>query len=241
MKDVPVVSVRQMRECDEATIKKLGDSRILMYRAGEAVVEEMEKEGILDRICTGKLSQNQTCRSDDSLRKIPDNGEKAQVAIVCGSGNNAGDGYVIAEILHQKGIGVTLLLMEDKFSADGGYYFERCRDLGVPYRFLQGENDGSLHFTNSAVIVDCIYGTGFRGRLNRDALHVIREINRSDSFVVSVDINSGMNGDSGVQELCVHSDLTVSIGFFKTAHRMEDCKRFMKKLVNANIGIMNVV
>ena len=52
---------------------------------------------------------------------------KGPVAIVCGSGNNAGDGYVVADLLKKEGIDVTIVLTGDKFSEDGRYYYEKCR------------------------------------------------------------------------------------------------------------------
>lgn len=230
MKEIPIVSVKQMRECDAAMIKKLGDSKILMYQAGQAVVEEMEHAGILDLAL-----RRQTSFLSDERGKEHTQG-KGRVAIICGTGNNAGDGYVIAQLLWKRGMFVELFLMEERFSEDGGYYFHQCRELGIPYKVLDMDFIDST-FLDVSILIDCIYGTGFHGKLSPFAHLVIKSINQSLGYKVSVDINSGMNGDIGVEECCVHSDLTVSIGFFKTAHFLEDSEKYMKKLVNVNIGI----
>ena len=81
------------------------------------------------------------------------------VAVLCGSGNNAGDGYVVAYLLHEAGIPCTVFLLSDRFSEDGRFYFDRCREAGVPVRTW----DASVSLSDFATVADCIFGTGFRG------------------------------------------------------------------------------
>ena len=59
---------------------------------------------------------------------------EGSTAVVCGSGNNAGDGYVLAEQLDRAGIACEILLQEEKFTPDGGYWYERCQERGIPVR-----------------------------------------------------------------------------------------------------------
>ena len=158
---------------------------------------------------------------------------KSPAAIVCGSGNNAGDGYVIAKLLYDAGISCDLILLSEKFSEDGAYYFSLCREAGIP---ALSWNSGTV-LSGYAVIVDCIFGTGFRGAVQGAAREAIEAINASGAYVVSVDINSGMNGDSGMAECCVRSDLTVSVGDFKPGHFLNMAKDVMKAKVNCDIGI----
>ena len=73
--------------------------------------------------------------------------------------------------------------------------------------------------------------------MREDYRRAIEAINDSHAFVISVDINSGMNGDSGEAELAVRSDLTVTIGFVKHGLVTENAGRYMKKLVCTDIGI----
>ncbi len=158
---------------------------------------------------------------------------KPPVAVICGSGNNAGDGYVLAKLLHDSGIDCTIILLSDVFSEDGAHYFEICKEVKVPIITW----DSTVDLSRFSTIVDCIFGTGFKGAVKGNAVDLIEAINTSDAYVVSVDINSGLNGDNGMAELCVRSDLTVSIGGYKTGHFLNMAKDFIKKKVNCDIGI----
>ncbi|MBR6924884.1 MAG: NAD(P)H-hydrate epimerase, partial [Oscillospiraceae bacterium] len=95
-------------------------------------------------------------------------------------------------------------------------------------------------FSGYDVIVDCILGTGFSGEVRGNARTAIDAINRSGAYVISVDINSGMNGDTGEAVTAVHSDLTVSIGFIKNGLVTESAKKYIKELTNVDIGIVLV-
>lgn len=154
-------------------------------------------------------------------------------AIVCGSGNNAGDGYVLALLLAGHNKRCTILLMEERFSESGKYYFDKCEANGIRYRLIDENED----FSDFDTIADCIYGTGFRGAVNGRAKKIIDAINSSGAFVVSVDINSGLNGDSGIGPDAVKSDLTISVGTLKTGHILNMAKDKIGELKNCDIGI----
>lgn len=158
---------------------------------------------------------------------------KAPVAIVCGKGNNAGDGFVVADLLAEKGISVDIFLLSDSFSEDGKYYHDICEKKGIRNNlFREGM---SLKAYGS--VLDCIFGTGFSGEPRGIYGAAIDAINVSGAYVVSADINSGINGDTGLGTKYVKSDLTVSIGTFKPGHFLGNAKEAMKEKVNADIGI----
>ena len=158
---------------------------------------------------------------------------KPPVAIMCGSGNNAGDGYVLAKLLKDSNINCEIILLSERFSEDGEYYFNICKEVNIPIIIW----DSAVDLSGFATIVDCIFGTGFKGTVRGNARDLIEAINASNAYVVSVDINSGLNGDNGIAELCVRSDLTVSIGGFKSGHFLNMAKDVMKNKVNCEIGI----
>ena len=156
---------------------------------------------------------------------------KGPVGIICGKGNNAGDGFVVASLLKDNGIECEIVLLyEDSFSEDGKYFFDKCIEKGIP---VVTDSDYGRYST----ILDCIFGTGFKGEVKEPARSAILKINNSGAYVVSADINSGLNGDTGLGNLYVISDLTVSIGTYKYGHFLGHAKEAMKEKVNCDIGI----
>lgn len=210
-KDKRVLSVKEMRDADAYTIKNFVDSKELMYRAGEAIFY------------------------------VGDWNIGDKVLIAAGSGNNAGDGYVVADLLNVEGIEVEILLIKDKFSEDGKYYFNRCLQKDIKYTVLDENADYNTlrgKFDSYYYVLDCIYGTGFTGEVREPVYSLIKALNDSKASIVSADINSGMNGDTGESNICVNSDLTVSIGFLKKGLVSEEGKKHIGKLVNMDIGII---
>lgn len=157
------------------------------------------------------------------------------IGIVVGSGNNGGDGFALACILKEQGISCTLFTLSEKYTENSAYYAEMARNAGIPilpYTF------GCLK--GFRILVDCLLGTGFQGIVRGKYRDAIQEINTSGAFVVSADINSGMNGDTGDAELAVCSDVTVTIGYVKTGLVTKSAGKYMKRLVCADIGIVLV-
>lgn len=156
-----------------------------------------------------------------------------ETAVVVGSGNNGGDGFALACILQQKGYSSRIYTVGNRMSADGAYYAEKARACGVPvFPFVPGCLKGCDR------VVDCLLGTGFQGELRDHYRRAIEQINASGIYVISVDINSGMDGDTGLAELAVISDLTVTVGAVKTGLIREAAGMYIKRLVCADIGIV---
>ncbi len=156
-----------------------------------------------------------------------------KIGIVCGSGNNAGDGYALALILKENNYLSEIILLKEKFSPDGKYYFEKCQNAGVSVVFLS-EKESLKEYD---ILVDCILGTGFSGEVQGEVKDAIEKINESGAYVVSADINSGLNGNTGLSCCAVKSDITVSIGTLKTGHILSQAKDYMGEVVNVDIGI----
>ena len=158
-----------------------------------------------------------------------------EIVIAVGGGNNGGDGYALACILKRNNYTCRIVKLSEKLTDDSGFYAKWAESLGVP---CEAYENGA--FADADVIVDCLLGTGFQGTLREPWLSAVREINSSKAEVVSVDINSGMNGDTGEAKLAVKSDLTVSIGYYKQGQFKGDADKYIGKLVNADIGIVLV-
>lgn len=203
-----LLSVQKMREADQYTIAKGTPSKELMRRAAQGVYDTYPGWG------------------------------GSKILIVCGTGNNGGDGYALASIMKDQDLDVTVLRVSDKFSDDGAFYYQQCMEKGVPD--LVYDTD-PVDFKAYQIIVDCLLGTGFQGKPREPIASVIGEINyakeTAEIYVISVDINSGLNGDTGEAEIAVVSDLTVSIGFYKTGLFSGKAPEFIGGLVNVDIGI----
>lgn len=157
---------------------------------------------------------------------------QGRTAILCGSGNNGGDGFALAWILKERGFDCAVFTVSDRLSADSAHYAAMAREAGVAI----------APFVPSCLagfdtIVDCLLGTGFQGAVRENYRDAIEAINAADAFVISVDINSGMNGDTGSGECIVSSDLTITIGFVKQGLVTANAGRYMKRLVCTDIGI----
>lgn len=158
---------------------------------------------------------------------------EGRTAIVVGSGNNGGDGFALAWILKEHHCDCTVFTVSQHLSQDSRYYAEKAASAGVPIDSFEAEC-----LAGYGIVVDCLMGTGFQGALRENYRAAIESINKSKAYVVSVDINSGMNGDSGEADLAVCSDLTVTIGYVKRGLIAPNAGRYMKRLVCADIGIV---
>ena len=158
---------------------------------------------------------------------------KGPAAILVGSGNNGGDGFALACILKEHGFPCTVFSVSEKRSPDSAHYAQQAERMQISVvPFVSG------CLAAFEIVVDCLLGTGFQGSVRDPYKSVIGEINKSGKYVVSVDINSGMNGDTGDAELAVRSDLTVTIGYVKQGMISNAAGTYMKRLVCADIGIV---
>lgn len=156
-----------------------------------------------------------------------------KIVIAVGSGNNGGDGFALACILKENGIDSRIVTLSDSLSPDSAYYAKKAEHLGISRSgFVSGT------FADCDMIADCLLGTGFHGNVREPYATAIREINASRASVISVDINSGMNGDTGEAETAVYSDLTVTIGYVKKGFLSANAPLYLKRLVCADIGIL---
>ena len=167
MEFVQVVSVENMRKSDVRTIAEHTPSAELMYRAAQGIFNSAKFVG--------------------------------RVAIVCGKGNNGGDGFVMARVaarsacvLCKNGFTPTIFRASDGFSKDGLYYYKTAMSLGAEEMPMSQ----AAAFTGFDIVVDCLLGTGFSGELKGEMLEAVEQINMTNAYVISADINSGINGDT---------------------------------------------
>jgi len=138
-----------------------------------------------------------------------------RAVIVCGKGNNGGDGFVAARHLERAGVRVTTLLLEEGLREPAASNLRRLATIPVRRRpFAREALDRELD--RADVAVDAIFGTGFRGVPEGAHADAIAALNASSVPVVAVDIPSGVDGRTGaVEGEAVHADLTVTFGAAK--------------------------
>lgn len=133
-------------------------------------------------------------------------GSPSLLSIFCGSGNNAGDGYMVAALAAAKNIPVQVIELSQKLSQDAS----RAREFAAEANLSFVPFDSNLSI-EEGVIVDSLLGTGFSGELRPPYGEAIQLINDSGLPVVAADIPSGLNADTGhIAEVAVHADITVT-------------------------------
>lgn len=213
-----VVSAAEMRELDRNAIEDYGiPGVILMENAGNQVVQV--------------------------IRQFLPNIENKSVCVFSGKGNNGGDGFVVARHLYnlKADVKVFLLAKKEEISGDAKTNMSIWENMGHKINMIdQNYRFDDLHtvLTRCDLIIDSIFGTGFRGVPGQPAAGVIELINLSGKPVVAVDIPSGLHADSGLIEgLCIKAAYTVTFGLPKLGLVQEPGASYTGKLHVADISI----
>ena len=145
------------------------------------------------------------------------------LAVFCGTGNNGGDGFVLARALCRKGAEVRIVLVggEPK-TPDARLNFDRAAQLGIPMWQADSLNQAARAWIHSAdAVVDAIYGTGFHGELRPAGREACALLNGAAGFCLALDLPSGLAADTGeAAEGTVQADLTVTFHASKPCHRL---------------------
>ena len=165
------------------------------------------------------------------IRKTFENTNKRNVLVVCGKGKNGGDGFVIARKLQENNYNVTVMMAMGLPSDDiSSEMLSRVRALNIPVVYYDNDGATDKHFENAQIIVDCIFGIGFHGQPDEKIMSLFKKINSSSATVVSIDIPSGLEGDSGkINGITVVADITIAILFILIAiTKQTRLKTFLK-------------
>ena len=192
-----ITTAAEMRAIDRATTERFGvPSLTLMENAGGAVARFI-------------------------LQYYP---SANRIAVVCGKGNNGGDGFVVARALHRAGrvVEVVMLASRSELKGDAQTMFERLPLRAAEVTAAQAlESEASRSLGHCDLIVDAILGTGFKPPVTGLYAEAIAIINRSDRPVIAVDIPSGADSDSITRQngpTIVHSDAIVTFTAPRPAH-----------------------
>ena len=212
----PLATSYEMSRIDSRAINDYGiPSDILMERAGKSSADEIWK-----RYGKNNLS----------------------VTIICGKGNNGGDGYVVAKYLHEYGAQVTVLkiLSSKNLSADSLNFLKIISSLDIRIKDINSDSLVSIekNIYECDLIVDAILGSGSKNRKGGIENKIISILSKCDKDIVSLDLPSGVDattGESGNSHFI--SSLTISFGVLKRAHVLLPASDLSKEIINVDIGI----
>ena len=210
---------------------------MLIYTKQETVT--VEQKAMASGISQQRLMENAGSSVAKEIRNRFDvSGLK--VTVLCGNGNNGGDGFVAARRLFQEGAEVAVILIGGEPTSDAA-----CE----AYRFVKGLEipiyDGDKNFDvcsnlllNCDVIIDGVYGFGFHGTLAPSVARLTKLANISSAFTVSIDLPSGTECDAAIcAENAVKADLTVSFIAHKPCHVLYPALTNCGQVVIADIGV----
>ena len=201
-----ILTGKQMQKADRYTIEQIGiPSMVLMERAALRTVEILEAEQV----------------------------DFKNVLVVCGSGNNGGDGYAIARLLHIKGYQVSIYFVGEEMKRSKENLQQK--QIADYYNISVKQN---LEGEEYSVIIDAIFGVGLSRSVEGRYYNVIEQLNRMNGYKVSVDMPSGIQDETGaVLGIAFRADLTVTFAFVKRGQVMEPGHPYVGKLCIADIGI----
>jgi NAD(P)H-hydrate epimerase len=187
---VPVFTAEQMRALDRRAIADLGiPGATLMENAGQGAAQAILR-------AWPRLTRS-----------------RRRVAIVCGKGGNAGDGFVVARHLRGRHVPVSVLLTspEREIGGDAGRMLAELRRAGLRPQIVEDERGAARQLRDAEIVVDALLGTGTRGGPQGLVARMIEAINASGRPVVALDVPSGLDADGGaVPGALVTAALTVT-------------------------------
>ena len=213
-----VVSPEQMKKIDECAINEYGIPGILLMENAAAAVAAQARAMMGG--CAGK-----------------------RVTVVAGRGNNGGDAFAAARLLHSKGADVRVYLVGEKtgLSGDALFNMEILGRIGIMVTEITEKTEMSSFLADmytSDLVIDGLFGTGLSRDIEGTAAEVIARINQFGRPVLSIDIPSGIDGrDGSIRGVCVKADATVTFGLPKLGLVLHPGCLYTGTLITADIGI----
>lgn len=225
---------------------KAKDKRIWLTRAQCRAVDHyaINDLGIPGVVLMENAGRNATDLIERWLRtRLKGTNRHGKVAIICGRGNNGGDGFVIARHLVNRGYDVSVDLFGDPsaLTGDAAVNYAIAKRMDIAIRTLAAGaslNAAARRWRRCDVMVDALLGTGFAGELREPLASVVRRINTLDGpLTVAVDVPSGLDADTGEPGgIAVQADHTVTFLAAKVGYRCTSAKPYIGRVAVADIG-----
>ncbi|AIF50810.1 bifunctional ADP-dependent NAD(P)H-hydrate dehydratase/NAD(P)H-hydrate epimerase [Pelosinus sp. UFO1] len=213
-----VVTVAQMRDIEQAAIEEYGiPGIVLMENAGVEVVKQIEN--VLGSIHNKRIS------------------------VFAGTGNNGGDGYVVARHLYNQGAKVKVFLIGSKASVVGDALtnLQIITYMGIDVLEVTNSHDWDkvkIAMTFTDCLVDALLGTGFTGQLRENMTQVVESINKMNKVTIAIDVPTGVDADTGqIQSVAVKASHTITFALAKQGLLLYPAASYVGELCVADIGI----
>jgi NAD(P)H-hydrate epimerase len=166
-----------------------------------------------------------------------------KILIVAGPGNNGGDGIVVARHLLNicENISILLLILtKHPYQGDAKTNYEIINSIAKTdnrIKIIENKLSGLSKFKPD-IVIDAIFGTGFKGKSQGINKNAIRMINNLSGYKMAIDIPSGINGDNGsIEGLAVKANTTITMGLIKQGHLLYPGKEYCGDVKIANLGV----
>lgn len=203
-----------------------------------AAMRELEGKAVSEGVTLASLMENAGSAFADAALSFVDGKANPRAFVLCGKGNNGGDGLVAARHLAQKGVGTAVLLTDGVSATDlAKEMLSRLPSSCKVYTSVDAPEVTST-LSSSDVILDAVYGIGFHGKVNEKLSRLFDAVNALSVPRVSADIPSGIPGDSGhVEGSFIKADLTVTFTALKSAHILYPSCDACGKIEVKDVGI----
>ena len=207
-------------------------------------MSQLEEQSASVGITNDVLMERAGLSAAKKLRTYVERLAGLNVAVIIGPGSNGGDGLVLARYIHRWGGNVIAYFTSPRKPGDP--QLNKLRKYGVSVIYASDDPHLSTLeniLENSKVVVDAVFGTGYSRPLDGRFLEVVKRLENmkyadSDTLLISLDMPSGMNADTGeIDTVCPYADLTISFGFAKRGHFLFPGAERTGQLSIVDIGI----
>ena len=199
---IKTYSVEEIQKIEKKEFKRLKNSYILMKRAGT-----------------------------NCAKKIHKSKKNKKFIVLCGPGNNGGDGLVISQVLKKLNQNITLYCLDHKaYKGDAKIAYNK--------NHLSKKKYEDLYIPKNSVIIDCLFGIGISRDLKGFYKKIIKKVNNSKQHIISIDIPSGINGNNGkIMGEAIKANSTYTLHAKKIGLTVNSGMKYSGKISIIGIGI----
>lgn len=216
---------------------------VALTRAQVRLVDQIatERYGILGLVLMENAGRNAAAIVLDAIEATPrEYGPVERVVVLCGTGNNGGDGFVIARHLVNAGVDVLIGLTggKDRLSPDAAANARICEVMEIPM-----VEAGAVAILSTDLVVDALLGTGFTGQVRAPLAELIESVNAAGKAAVyAIDVPSGLDCDTGAaSNATIVADVTITFVADKVGFHQSGADRFLGRVRIVGIGVPDAI